>query len=389
MSAISLTNPAVERILRHLLAYGQSLSANLLVIEPSPEDNSQYLVSYRLPDNSQSNFLLPTNLGQAVLTALKEQSKINNRQREGQFTFIYEDQPVYYQVTALAHAKLVLQPINSQPLIVPAHSLGWETPDFELLKQTVMSGQGLVIFLGPRLSGKTSSIYSILNTIKSPQLNITTIEDQPKLRLSDINQIQRQYKVDINQLLRSVATTDPDIIYLNHLDSDLDLSLLTDLTSSKLVILRLQADSLLSALQQLSSLANYDSAIWPRTKLLVNQRLVKKNCAHCLVKGKLDYYTLDDLHNQFELDDTRALRQLDFYQGQGCLNCGHSGYAGQQALFELLPMSEDLATALTQNNHKTKLQDLISQSLATSLFEDAFLKAAKGQTSISQIQALF
>ncbi|KKR14570.1 MAG: hypothetical protein UT42_C0024G0001, partial [Candidatus Falkowbacteria bacterium GW2011_GWA2_39_24] len=117
MSAISLTNPAVERILRHLLAYGQSLSANLLVIEPSPEDNSQYLVSYRLPDNSQSNFLLPTNLGQAVLTALKEQSKINNRQREGQFTFIYEDQPVYYQVTALAHAKLVLQPINSQPLI--------------------------------------------------------------------------------------------------------------------------------------------------------------------------------------------------------------------------------------------------------------------------------
>jgi type II secretory ATPase GspE/PulE/Tfp pilus assembly ATPase PilB-like protein len=264
--------------------------------------------------------------------------------------------------------------------LIPLDSLGLNNEHFNLLKPAI-TFTGLVIITGPSGAGKTTTAHAILSALNANRANVYAVENYNQQTLPLINQLSRPKGLSWAMLFRNLEKQDADIIYLDLNGSLPEAHDLYLLSTRRLVIISLEANSIAECLSKLNLGVGAN-----KINLIINQALIRQSCPKCGFSYQLDQPTYDELIKDFGMLD-QDLIGLDLYHNTGCVACHHSGSLGHIGLFEMLIPSPDLKKLLV-SGVSSKAELKIKEEVNLSLLEDGFVKALQGLVTVEELKKI-
>ena len=255
--------------------------------------------------------------------------------------------------------------LSKSSINIDLKQLGFYPKDLEALLSAVSAPQGLVLVTGPTGSGKTTTLYSCLNLINEPKINILTAEDPVEYELEGIGQTQMREKIGLNfaSALRSFLRQDPDVVLVGEIrDKETgDIAIKASLTGH-LVLSTIHTNDAVSTISRLINMGVPTYLISAALTLVVAQRLARKICDEC---KEVDPNTTEQLLQQIGFTAEESSR-MKSYKGKGCSKCNDTGYKGRQGIYEVLDIGEKFKDAILQNMSMTEMYKLAtSEGFAT------------------------
>ncbi len=395
----------VIRVVDTLLEYAVYEGASDIHIEPSEKDT---VVRYRVDGVLREVMTLPKKVQSGVVARIKILSnlKIDEHRlpQDGRFKVQTEEYGVAFRVSILPvfdGEKVVLRLLNESAQILTLEQLGFQPRVLELVKRNIAKPHGQIFVSGPTGSGKTTTLYTILNILNTPKVNVSTIEDPIEYRMPGINQTQVNPKIGMTFAagLRSLLRQDPNIIMVGEIrdEETAEISAHAALTGH-LVLSTIHTNDAVTVLPRLTEMKVPTFLIASTTNLIVAQRLVRKICSHCIESYTLSRQAITELEKQINVNyllDTltkegailpeQKMEDLLFYRGRGCKSCNQDGYKGRLGIYEALQLSESIIKVILENGNADVVRKIaISEGMLT-LIQDGFLKAKSGVTSIEEV----
>jgi len=278
--------------------------------------------------------------------------------------------------------KVVMRLLDPTSAQMGIEALGYEEHQKELFVNAIHKPQGMVLVTGPTGSGKTVSLYTALNILNTPEVNISTAEDPVEINLTGINQVNVNPKVGMTfaNALRAFLRQDPDIIMVGEV---------RDLETAEIAIKAAQTGHMVlstlhtnSAPQTLTRLMNMGVApynIASSVTLIIAQRLGRRLCTHCKEEVKIPPAELINLG--FREDE---LSSLAIYKAVGCDQCNH-GYKGRIGIYEVMPVSEEIGRIIMANGNAIQIADQARKEGVNDLRQSGLNKVRMGLTSLEEI----
>lgn len=263
--------------------------------------------------------------------------------------------------------KAVLRILDKSSLRLSLESLGMDDLQLGQFRRNIRRSHGIILVTGPTGSGKTTTLYSALNEIHSPELNITTIEDPIEYHIEGINQTQIKPEIDFDfsDALRSILRQDPNVIMVGEIRDSETLSIaLRSALTGHLVLSTLHTNDSVSAITRLVDLKAERGLLAAALRLIVAQRLVRILCPHCKQKGV-------EGHSD--------------YQSKGCAKCFGTGYHGRRAVFEFLTIDEEFASAIDSGATGAELSLIAKENGLVSLHDAGMRLVSQGITDKAQV----
>ena len=377
------------RILDTLLEYAILKNASDLHFEPTYE---KMTVRYRIDGILREILTLPKELEAGLLERIKILAglKINECRlpQDGRFKISSPDYKVVFRVSVVPVAqgeKAFMRLLNEADKNLTLEELGMPQELTMLLKEKTTGGRGLILFTALAGNGKTSTLYSLLNDLNRPEINISTVEERIVYRLPGLNQCQinPESGLTLSLAISSFLNQDPDIIMIDEIRDRSSANLAVQaVLNSKLVLASLNAESVYSALKRLISLGLSPAAIAESASLIVAQKLVRKICPHCSAAVEPDKKTLSEIKKLFDLETAEGLK---FYQSKGCEQCSNSGYLGRIGVFEFLEMTPAIVKLILSGAEVEKIKSAALKEGMLALNQDALNKALNGLISVEEI----
>ena len=321
-----------------------------------------------LHEESEYTEFLNTNYA-AVTTRLKIMSELDISERrlpqDGAINFRerYEDIDIDIRLSILPNVRgerIVMRLLSKSAINIDLNKLGFYPKDLDSLLSSVESPQGLVLVTGPTGSGKTTTLYSCLNLINKPGINILTAEDPVEYELEGIGQTQMREKIGLNfaSALRSFLRQDPDVVLVGEIrDKETgDIAIKASLTGH-LVLSTIHTNDAVSTISRLINMGIPTYLIAAALSLVVAQRLARKICLKC---KEPDINSTEKLLQEIGFTPEEASR-LKSYKGKGCDHCGNSGYKGRQGIYEVLSVSTAMQNAILSNASMIDLYKLANE----------------------------
>ena len=250
-------------------------------------------------------------------------------------------------------------------------------------KTACRQAHGMVLVTGPTGSGKTTTLYSVLNFINTPNLNIMTVEDPVEYRLAGINQIQARPNVKLTfaAALRSFLRQDPDIIMVGEIrDLETGEIAIKAALTGHLVLSTLHTNDAVATIIRLLNMGIDKYLIASSVSVIVAQRLVRRICLNCKQPA----------HLTPELKASLTTRKIDysqmsFYTGAGCKQCSGTGYWGRMPLHEIMFMSSEIKEMIVQNRSELELARAAERAGMVTLLMDGLNKASRGLTTLDEV----
>jgi type IV pilus assembly protein PilB len=250
-------------------------------------------------------------------------------------------------------------------------------------KQLIKNPNGIIFVTGPTGSGKTTSLYATLKEINNSDVNIVTIEDPVELQMEGLNQCQVHHDIDLDfsRFLRSILRQDPDVILVGEIRDLETAKIATEAAlTGHLVFATLHTTNALQAMTRLVEIGVAPYQVAPSINGIVAQRLAARICQRC----KEPYYpSRDELKKYFKED---GLTDVPFYRGRGCNECGGSGYKGRVAFHELVVITEEIRSIITNQGSIAELHHAAEKVGYKSLRYDGLKKVLLGLTTIDEIE---
>lgn len=260
---------------------------------------------------------------------------------------------------------------------------GFNQRDLKTMRKLIRMKHGIFLVTGPTGSGKTTTLYSGLTEINSPDVKIITEEDPVEYQLKGINQIHINSKIGLTFAhgLRSILRQDPDIIMVGEIRDreTADIAINASLTGH-LVFSTLHTNDAPSAFTRLIDMGVEPFLISSTILGVLAQRLIRKLCVHC----REPYFPEDPILREIGLDP-EEYRGHVFYKAGGCEKCAHLGYSGRSGIFELLVMDEDIRKVVVNKEDASVIRKTAAAAGMLSLREDGAMKAVKGITSPDEV----
>jgi len=265
---------------------------------------------------------------------------------------------------------------------------------------------GTILLTSPAGEGLSTSFYSMLSYLESPFKNIASLEYLIECDLPHINQSQIEVRQGFNfqNGIRAILRQDPDMIGVAEVRNKTEMKLLLESTIDRnLTIACLSAQSTISALSLLADMELPLYLIADAINLIINQRLLRRICPHCIERTKLTKDEIKKILINYDADYLLKLMQehnivskiykdffkLEFYRGAGCVRCGQSGYLGEIGIFEILELNDEIRKIIKTKGFTkhsiAKIIEKIDKQNNLSLIADAFMKAKNGITSIEEV----
>lgn len=262
--------------------------------------------------------------------------------------------------------------------------LGFSASVFHELQELIARPNGIFLVTGPTGSGKTTTLFSLLKELNTPQVNIVTIEDPVEYRLKGVNQTQvnRSAQYSFTTALRSLLRQDPDIILVGEIRDVETAKMATQAAmTGHLVLSTMHTNSALQAVIRLGEMGVEPYLIAPTLMGVQAQRLVRRLCPHCKTPVQLDAEALEAWFTGVEDDDA-----VTMHQAQGCKLCHNSGYSGRLALQELLPVDAQFRRLIAKEASTLEFQRLAQERGMRTMHYDGIKKVLRGLTTMAEVE---
>jgi type IV pilus assembly protein PilB len=332
----------------------------------------------------------PKRLEAAIVSRLKIMSNLDIAERrmpqDGRIKLRYNTREIDFRVSILPTIfgeKAVLRILDKDALKLDLTQLGFDPWSLEKFGHAIKQPYGMVLITGPTGSGKTTTLYSAIHTINSPEHNIMTAEDPVEYNLKGVNQVQVDEGVGrtFSAALRSFLRQDPDVILVGE-TRDLEtaqISIRAALTGH-LVFSTLHTNDCPSTIARLVDMGIPPFLIASALQLILAQRLGRKVCKDC----KEPYEAHEDSLVPYGHAPT-GLGQIQFYKGKGCQVCNFTGMKGRIALYEVMPMSQELRDAILKAAPTAELREIAQAQGMKTLRQAGLQKVIEGTTTVDEV----
>jgi len=325
--------------------------------------------------------------------------KINiiDRPQDGRFTIDLIKDKIDVRVSCLPTTfgeSVVMRLLRSTVAGLSFEGLGLSLVAFEQLKKEVEKPNGMIVATGPTGSGKTTTLYAILNKLNNPETKIITLEDPIEYRLKGINQSQVDTSKDYTfaKGLRSILRQDPDVVMVGEI-RDLetaDIAVQAALTGH-LVISTLHTNDAAGTIPRFLSFGVKPYLLAPAINAAIGQRLVRRICPDCKEEANLSPEILEKVKNILKEIPEKSgvkvdLNNLKFYQGKGCPKCQGLGYYGRLGIYEIFRMTPEVEKEILEGaTSEYKMKELARDQGMIAMVQDGLLKALDGSTSVEEV----
>jgi type IV pilus assembly protein PilB len=394
----------VVRIVDTLLKHAILEKASDIHIEPMEKE---IVVRYRIDGILHDVMTLPKQVSAGVVARIKILSnlKIDEHRlpQDGRFKIEDEEHKISFRVSILPvydGEKIVMRLLPEDSKGFTLEGLGFWTKQLEIIHRNIKKPNGLILVTGPTGCGKTTTLYTIMDILNTPGVNISTVEDPIEYRMPRINQTQVNPKIGLSFAngLRSLLRQDPDILMVGEIRDNETASLAINAAlTGHLVLSTLHTNSAAGALPRLIDMQVEPFLIASTANCIIAQRLVRTLFPETREKYNLTEAEIKSLSEQFDLEailnvlkEEKAVgpkatfETIDFYRAKGSEECP-DGYRGRIGIHEVLEVTAPVKEMIIKNASPGQIEKQAKEEGMTSMLEDGFIKAAKGITSIEEI----
>ncbi len=370
-----------------LLKYSYDQRASDIHIEPKREKS---LIRFRLDGALHNIHEIPKPLHAPILSRIKLLARMDlaekRRPQDGRIKTHFNNKDIELRVSTVPVAfgeKVVIRIFDPDILLQDLNSMGFYDREMRLYDSFIHRPNGIILVTGPTGSGKTTTLYSTLRALSSPDVNIVTVEDPIEMVMEEFNQIgvQQSIGVGFDTILRNILRQDPDIIMIGEIrDRETAENAVQAALTGHLVLSTLHTNDSVSSIIRLIDLGVPPFLISATMVGIIAQRLVRKICPHCKQERLLTH------DEQDYLQMGRKLHSV--WYGDGCKECRGTGYKGRTGIFEVLDMTERLKAMITGTVELADLLKVAGEDGLVNLRQVAIRKMLEGETTYEEVVSM-
>jgi len=393
----------VIRIVDTLIKHAILQRASDIHIEPTEKE---IIVRYRIDGILRDAMTLPKAIGDGIVARIKVLSNLkldeHRLPQDGRFKIETEEYKYSIRVSILPvfdGEKIVMRLLSETTKALSLEELGFRGEALELVQHNLRKPVGMILVTGPTGSGKTTTLYTMMEILNTPEVNISTIEDPIEYRMQRINQTQVNPKIGLTFAngLRALVRQDPDIIMVGEIrDNETAALAINAALTGHLVLSTLHTNSAAGAIPRLIDMKVEPFLISSTLNLVIAQRLVRRlglekekyRLTKAEIKNLSNYCDFDrimEILREEKIAEAKdTIEDIDFYRPKKSKNTS-DGYSGRIGIYEVLNITETIKELIVQKATADKIQDQAKKEGMRTMVEDGFVKAAQGITSIEEV----
>lgn len=399
----------IVRIVDTLLKHAILQSASDIHIEPGEKE---VRVRYRIDGVLHDAMTLPKQVLEGLVARIKVLSNLkldeHRLPQDGRFKIEKEGYKISFRVSMLPvfeGEKIVMRLLDESSKGLTLEKMGLFGNALEAVHRHIKRPNGMVLVTGPTGSGKTTTLYTVMDILNTPEVNISTVEDPVEYRMPRVNQTQTNSKIGMTfaAALRSLLRQDPDIIMVGEIRDGETMQIAIEAAmTGHLVLSTLHTNSAAGTLPRLLDMGAEAFLVASTVNVIIGQRLVRKLCNECKIAYTLDEKEIETLSASFELDSILNVlknaeelkgtvsakstwKDVNFYKAKGCDKCNNEGYHGRLGIYEVLEMDQSIGKLITTNASADDIEKKARENGMRTMSEDGFIKAVQGITSIEEV----
>jgi len=377
--------PLIVKLVDIILTEALAKRASDIHIEPEIDG---LRVRYRIDGALHEIIKLPKKNQNAIIARLKIIANLNITESriplDGRFKVKFEGKEIDFRVSSLPTTfgqKFVLRVLDKGNLSIGLDKLGFSPDPLRVFKEAITKPFGMLLVTGPTGSGKSTTLYSVLSQLNTPERNIITIEDPVEYQLEGITQIQVKpdIKLDFAMALRSVLRQSPDVIMVGEIrDAETaDIAVKASLTG-QLFLSTLHTNDSLASINRIIDMGVEPFLVASSLVMVCAQRLARKMCPKCKVPIQVPLEHLKEIG--FPLDE-----KVIFYKSEGCKYCNNTGFYGRIAILEAVLLDDHMREMIMKRQSLDAIKHYALKDLnMKTLRDDAFIKVKEGLTTLDE-----
>ncbi|MBX2861830.1 MAG: Flp pilus assembly complex ATPase component TadA, partial [Vampirovibrio sp.] len=355
--------------------------------------NKKYLVRFRIDGILRTILDIPQNMESSFVTRIKVMARMDiaehRRPQDGRMLIKYKDTEYNLRVNTLPvtenREKVVIRILRPFKNISDFRELGFDADEIIKVENMYQSPYGIVMVCGPTGSGKTTTLYTILNKINEDSRNISTIEDPVELYIEGLNQSQVNPKADFTfaSSLRALLRQDPDVIMVGEIRDyeTLEAAIHAALTGH-LVFSTIHSNTTSATVTRMVEMGAATNLISSALVGVISQRLLRRLCSHCTYEYQADTEEKEVL---FAQDPDMMNKEVTLMKAKGCDRCGKTGYSGREGVYELLMMDREIRQLINDGRSDLEIEDAAIAAGMRTLAMSGRKKVLEGATSLSEL----
>ncbi len=387
----------ISKVVALIIKYAVSARASDIHIEASEDE---VIIRYRIDGQLKKTITLPKHILPAIVSRVKILSNLKiDEQRlpqDGRFRSKIDDKEVDFRVSTFPSVngeKVVMRILDTSAGILTLEQLGLIDYSFETLEKNIHKPHGMILATGPTGSGKSTTLYAILDRLNKESVNIVTLEDPVEYNMPGINQSQVKPEIGYTFAngLRSILRQDPDIVMVGEIRDfeTAEMAVHAALTGHT-VLSTLHTNDATGAIARLVNMKIETFLITSSVNIIFAQRLVRKVCPDCADIKEPNNTELEEIKNEVNKMPKLAREKINLAEikvpnSKGCGKCQDMGYKGRVGIFEVLPINNEIQELILNGVHASEIKKKAIENGMITLKQDGILKVLKGITTLEEV----
>lgn len=376
--------PIVE-VVNEILYDASKRGASDIHFDPRDED---MIVRIRIDGELYDYTTIPNSLRKNLITRIKIMSGMNITEvrlpQDGAIKVTVKDENMDMRVSSLPTnlgEKIVIRILDYSMSLKGIEYLGFSERNFKKISKLINIPSGIILVTGATGSGKSTTVYSVLQKLNRPQTNLITVEDPIEMNIAGINQVQVNSEIglDFASCLRSILRQDPDIIMIGEIrDNETARIAVRASITGHLVLSTIHTNNSLNTIERLLDMGVEKYLLASALEGIISQKLARRLCDKCKRKRQTNDYEKEIFKKVFGMDVN------EIYEAVGCPECGN-GYKGRIAIHEVLLITQEIRDSISNNMPKDQLRNLVYNSDVNTLLQDGLEKVVAGYTTFEEV----
>ena len=384
------TEAPVVRLVNHVINQALEIKASDIHFEPFRENLK---IRYRIDGVLHDVETVSKKLQPAITSRLKLMAKMNIAEmrlpQDGRIKVKDGTREIDIRVSSLPTIfgeSIVLRLLNRDEVKLELESLGIANDILTKFDRLIRKPYGMILVTGPTGSGKTTTLYSVMNRINSPDKKIVTVEDPVEYQLDGINQIQVKSSIGLTfaSALRTILRQDPDVILIGEIrDAETAEIAVQSALTGHLVFSTLHTNDAASAITRLQEMGIEPYLISSCLLAVMAQRLVRKICPNCKTEYEIPSEAVGETAAALGVNETEV--PVRSWRGVGCPSCANTGYSGRTGIYELLEVKEGIPALILNGENSSAICKKAQEYGMRTLRQDGLEKVLKGETTLEEV----